>query len=215
MDTTQTNLLWAVREGGDEVAWNLFYRIYAPMMRQFSRRLGLNEVEADDVTQEVLMVVHRALREGSYEPKKGKFRGWLYGVVHKRAMSAHRARRRRTRAQSAERDTDFDLLNSVADRSDEAIREIWEQEWRYAVLEEALRQLQPTLGEKSFRSFVLYAIENRPVQEVASQLGIAPASVYTYKNRVLKAIRKWIAHFEDDEPPDHADGMALPGQGTS
>lgn len=211
MDTTQSSLLWAVSEHGDEQAWNLFYRIYAPMLRQFSRRMGLNEVEADDVLQEVLLVVHRALREKSYDPAKGRFRGWLFGVVRHRALSAQRARQRRTRAQSVASDTGIDLLAGVPDTHDEAAAEIWAQEWRYAMLEEALRQLQPSLGEKVFRAFVLYAMENRPPAEVAAELEIATASVYTYKNRVLNAIKEWVAGFEDDGPPEPGDVVVRRG----
>ncbi|MCB9850376.1 MAG: sigma-70 family RNA polymerase sigma factor [Phycisphaerales bacterium] len=198
MDTTQTHLLWAVRESGNQEAWCVFFRIYAPMLRQFAKRLGLNEVESDDATQEVLIVVQNALRDGSYDPTRGKFRGWLYGVARNRALSAHRARKRRTRVQSAGGDTDMDLLSGIPDHREDALREVWEQEWRFALLEEAMRNLQPVLGNKAFRAFELYALQNLPVAEVAAELGIAPASVYTYKNRVLGAIKKWIARFDDD-----------------
>jgi len=211
VDTTQSSLLWAVSEHADEQAWNLFYRIYAPMLRQFGRRMGLNEVETDDVVQEVLIVVHRALREGGYDPAKGRFRGWLFGVVRNRALSAQRARGRRTRAQAVGTESGVDLLAGLPDTRDEAAAEIWAQEWRYALLEEALRQLQPVLGDKAFRAFVMYAVENRPVAEVAEELGIAVASVYTYKNRVLNAIKEWTARFEDDGPPDSGDPPLRPG----
>jgi len=180
------------------------------MLRQFARRLGLNESESDDATQEVLLVVQRSLRDGSYDPTRGKFRGWLYGVARNRALGAHRARQRRTRVQSAGGDTDMDLLSGIPDHREDALREVWEQEWRFALLEEALRNLRPVLGEKSFRAFELYALQNRPVAEVAAELGIAPASVYTYKNRVLGAIKQWIAQFDDDRMEDdhldHASG---------
>jgi RNA polymerase sigma-70 factor (ECF subfamily) len=196
--TTQTSLLWAVRDGEDHQAWSVFHRIYAPMLGSFCRRLGLGQADADDVSQEVLMIAHRALCEGAYDPNKGKFRGWLYGVTRKRALTAHRARQRRTRAQAMAREDGVDLLGGIPDTHEETQREIWEQEWRFAMLDEALRQLQPTLGEKVYRSFVLYGLERRPVEEVAEALGIAVASVYTYKTRVLKAIREWVGQFEDD-----------------
>jgi RNA polymerase sigma-70 factor (ECF subfamily) len=208
LDTTQAHLLWAVRESGNQDAWNIFFRIYAPMLRQFARRLGLNESECDDATQEVLMAVQRSLRDGSYDPQRGKFRGWLYGVARNRALSAHRARQRRTRVQSTGGDTDMDLLSGIPDHREDALREVWEQEWRFALLEEALRNLQPVLGDKAFRAFELYALENRSVADVAAELGIAPASVYTYKNRVLGAIKKWIAKFDDDRPEDDLLGTA-------
>jgi hypothetical protein len=40
-------------------------------------------------------------------------------------------------------------------------------------------------------------------------LGIATASVYTYKNRALKAIKEWTARFEDEGMPDATDGSRL------
>ncbi len=202
MHTTQTSLLWAVRDGANHDAWLIFHRIYAPMLRNFCRRLGLDDVDADDVCQEVLMIAHRSLCDGAYDPKKGRFRGWLYGVTRKRALTAHRARQRRTRAQAVPREDGVDLLGAIPDTREETQREIWEQEWRFAMLDEALRQLQPTLGEKVYRSFVLYGVQRQPVEEVAETLGIAVASVYTYKTRVLNAIKQWVAQFEDDFEPD-------------
>ena len=202
MDTTQTGLLWAVRESENAEAWNLFFRIYAPLLRQFSRRMGLNDAEVEDATQEVLIIVQSALRDGSYDPAKGRFRGWLYGVVRHRALALHRARQRRTRVQARDGDTGIDLLSGLPDNRDESLREIWEQEWRFAMLEEALRCLEPVLGHKAFRAFVGYALENRSVADVAAELSIAPASVYTYKNRVLNAIKDWMRRFEDDRERD-------------
>jgi RNA polymerase sigma-70 factor (ECF subfamily) len=191
-------LLWAVRDGQNRQAWGDFHRIYAPMVRNFAKRLGLTDADADDATQEILLLAHDSLRRGVYDPKKGRFRAWLYGIARKKALMAHRARRRPTRAQAVPFDSGVDLLSGLEDRHDQAQREIWQQEWRYAMLDEALRQLQPTLGEKVFQSFVLYAIEQWPVDKVADRLGISTSSVYVYKSRVLEAIREWTAQFEDD-----------------
>ncbi len=198
MEQTQTNLLWAVRDGHDPQAWSHFYRLYAPMVRNFARRLGLNDADADDATQEVLLLAHDALGRGVYDPKKGRFRGWLYGIARKRALMTHRARHRPSRAQAVPLETGVDLLSGIEDKHEEAERRIWEQEWRYAMLDEALRQLQPELGQNVFQAFVLYAIQRKPVEQVATELGISTSSVYVYKSRVLDAIRAWIAQFEDD-----------------
>ena len=42
MEQTQTNLLWAVRDAQNQDAWVDFYRIYAPMVRNFAKRMGLS-----------------------------------------------------------------------------------------------------------------------------------------------------------------------------
>lgn len=194
MHTTQADLLKAIRDSHNREAWGAFYRIYAPMIASFSRRLGLSPTDADDVSQEVLMAAHRSVQDGTFDPSKGRFRGWLYGIARKQALAAHRARRRPTRSQA--RRSGVDLLGSLQDKSDEAEREIWEQEWRYALLDEALRQLQADFGAKALRAFVLYGIQKIPVEKVAAELEITPSSVYAYKHRVLGAIKDWIARFE-------------------
>lgn len=199
METTQTHLLWAVRDSRDSEAWASFYRIYATMINGFVRRLGLPDADAEDVTQEVLMIAHKSLREGVYDPAKGRFRLWLYGIARRQSLARFRERRRRTRAQWVTVDG-TDLLERLEDRdADENSLALWRQEWRYALLEEALRHIQTRTGEKEFRAFMLYAIERKPVEEVAQQLEVAPASVYVYKHRVLAAIRDWVEQFEDDD----------------
>ena len=200
MQTTQTNLLSAVRDSQNREAWGQFYRVYAPMLRNFGRRLGVNENDLDDLGQEVLMIAHRSLREQVYDPAKGKFRMWLFGIARRQALTVLRARNRRTRVQQVRTGDSVDLLAQIEDpRTEETIQEIWRQEWRYALLDEALRQVRPEVGEHEYQAFVLYAVERQPVQKVAEQLNVAPASVYVYKGRVLAAVQKWIERFEEED----------------
>lgn len=197
VQTTQTNLLWAVRDGKNKEAWVSFYRIYGTMVGQFVRRLGLSHADAEDATQEVLLVAHKSLREGVYDPAKGRFRGWLYGIAKKRAMVALRERARRTRVQLRPCEDGPDRLDLIEDsHGEEATRQIWESEWRYALLDEALRHVQTTAGDKEYKAFVMSAVENRPVEEVAAQLALSASSVYVYKSRILAAIREWIEQFK-------------------
>jgi RNA polymerase sigma-70 factor (ECF subfamily) len=165
------------------------------MVRQFLHRLGLTHAEADDATQEILMVAHRALRDGTYDPARGRFRRWLYGVARRRALSAFRDRRRPTRMQLEGFGDPLDRLPD--DQAARRAAELWQQEWRFALLEEGLRYAEVRVGEKVFRAFTLYVHEKKPVQEVAEMLGIAPASVYVYKSRVLDAVREWTRQFEE------------------
>ena len=145
------------------------------------------------------MVAHDALRTGKYDPTKGRFRAWLYGVARNKALVAHRNRRRPSRAQAVPSEDGADLLSGLADRHEEAERRIWEQEWRYAVLAEALRHIRVGLGDNVFEAFLRYGVQRRPVEEVATELGISTSSVYVYKKRALDAVREWTANYERDE----------------
>lgn len=200
VETTQANLLWAVREGADSQACSRFYHLYAVMVRNFARRIGLPDADADDVTQEVLIIAHKALQEGTYDPARGRFRQWLYGVARRQALVRLRDRRRRTRAQWVSDRGGFDLLDQLEGRvSDAEAIALWQQEWRYALLDEAMQHVQGQVGDKAFQAFTMYAIERRPVEEVAATVGIATSSVYVYKARVLAAIRQWVGQFEPDD----------------
>lgn len=200
LDTTQTNLLWAVRDSSDGEAWFNFYRIYSSMVGRFARRLGLSDADADDVTQEVLILAQKSLQTGAYDPAKGGFRQWLYGIARRRALAAMRARCRRTRAQWVPGPDGSDLVERLEDsRGEEAHRQFWEQEWRYALLDEALRHVEQDVGEKVFQAFSLLALQNWPVDKVAAELGIATSSVYVYKHRVLTAVKERIARFSRED----------------
>jgi RNA polymerase sigma-70 factor (ECF subfamily) len=201
VQTTQTNLLSAVLDSQNREAWGQFYRVYAPMLRNFGRRLGVSETDLDDLGQEVLMIAHRSLREQVYDPAKGRFRMWLFGIARRQALTVLRARGRRTRIQHVSpAGNSVDLLAQVEDpRTEETIQEIWRQEWRYALLDEAMRQIRTEVGEREYEAFVLYAVQRLGVQKVAEQLSIAPASVYVYKGRVMAAIQKWLATFEEED----------------
>lgn len=198
MHTTQTHLLSAVRDSQNREAWGHFYRIYAPMLRNFGRRLGVSETDLDDLTQEVLMIAHRSLRDDVYDPAKGRFRMWLFGISRRQALAVLRARGRRTRMQQPTSKDGVDLLAQIEDpRNEETMQQIWEQEWRYALLDEALRQIRTEVSDKEYQAFVLHAVDRQPVDKVAERLGLTPSSIYVYKGRVLAAIQKWVEQFEE------------------
>lgn len=200
MDKTQTNLLHEVRDGRNADAWDSFYRIYSTLIRNFARRMGLNDADVEDVVQDVLIAVHQALKDNVYDRSRGAFHTWLYGITRRQSLAKLRERHRRTRAQGVAEETGADLLDQIedTDTENESIA-LWKQEWRYALLDEALRHVQMQSGEKEYQAFILHAMQKRNAEDVASELGIATASVYVYKRRILTAVREWINHYEPED----------------
>lgn len=194
---TQTQLLRDIRESGNQRAWAVFHRIYAPLIRSFLRRMGLTDADVDDGSQEIMLTAQRALRDGVYDRSKGGFRAWLFGVARKKALVAHRNRRRPSRAQAVDGESGLHLLAGIEDKSEQTEQHIWEQEWRYALLGEAIQQVRPTLNTNVYEVLIRYALQRRPVDEVALELGISTSSVYVYKQRALNAIRDWVVKNED------------------
>src|SRR5688500_13767280 len=76
-ESTRVSLLVRVRDPRDEAAWLEFVEVYGPLIYRYARRAGLQEADADDVTQEVLRTTVRTMPAFEYDPRRGRFRSWL------------------------------------------------------------------------------------------------------------------------------------------
>ena len=199
METTQTNLLWAVRDSRRRGLAKLLPHLFGhgdpvcPPVGALRRRCRGRHPGSAYPGPEV--APDRGIRSG-----QGGFRQWLYGIARRRSLAAMRARCRRTRAQWVRARTGpISSSGSTIRAARRPIASSGSRRWRYALLDEALRYVEHEVGEKAVQAFNLLALKNWPVEQVATQLGIAPSSVYVYKHRVLHAVKEYIARFESDE----------------
>ncbi len=80
-DVTQPSLLSRVRDGSDQAAWREFEAKYRELLMRYCRARGLQQSDADDVCQLVMMNLAQSLRNFEYSPEKGRFRSYLGRVV--------------------------------------------------------------------------------------------------------------------------------------
>ena len=80
---TRASLLVRLRDHRDADAWRQFVGLYGPMVFRFARKRGLQEADAADFTQTVFQAVAGAIPEFDYDPRQGRFRGWLFAVVRR------------------------------------------------------------------------------------------------------------------------------------
>ena len=82
LPTTCPTLLARLRhDPSSEPAWDEFVESYGRHIYRWCRQWGLQDADAEDVTQEILLKLARKLREFTYDPE-GSFRGWLKTVAH-------------------------------------------------------------------------------------------------------------------------------------
>src|SRR6516165_5287111 len=65
----------------DQAAWDEFVERYSPKIYSWCRRWNLQEADAQDVTQDVLLRLAAKMRTFAYDPS-GSFRGWLKTLAH-------------------------------------------------------------------------------------------------------------------------------------
>ena len=85
---TRQSLLIRLRDTEDQQAWEEFYARYTPMIGGWCRQWFPRE--AEDMVQEVMLLLARRLRDFEYQPGK-RFRGYLKTVTH-RLMADLKAR---------------------------------------------------------------------------------------------------------------------------
>ena len=179
MDTTRPSLLLRIRDREDVGAWQTFDALYRPMLQRFARARGLSDEDAEDTAQHCLTVISERIAEFSYDPQRGRFKGWLRTLVNNRVRNLLRDRRAEA-GHSAE-------LAEVAEREptpDDAFDQIWLEEHLW----HCLRELRGEVEETTFLAFQRYVIEQRPIEEVCAELRLAPGNVHTIKWRLTQRV---------------------------
>jgi len=180
---TRASLLVRVRNPHDAQAWAQFVDLYGPLIYGVSRRRGLQDADAADVTQDVLRSVARAVQKLDYQPG-GSFRGWLYTVTRNRLNDWHAAQQRREHGSG---DTEVQRLleaQPVPEADD------WEQEYQRRVFAWAAEQVRGEFAENTWRAFWLTAVEGKPGAEVSETLGLSLGAVYVARSRVLARLKE-------------------------
>lgn len=189
-DTLQTrpSLLVRLRDPRDQEAWRTFLDLYAPLLYGFGRKNGLQDADAADLTQTVLQAVSTSIGRLEYDPARGTFRGWLFGVARNQ-LGKWRRSQRQPRASG-----DTEVLARLAEQpapEDDGV-DWWEQEYRRQCFLVAAGRVRPQVQEASWQSFWQTAVEGRTPSDVAAELGLSLGALYTAKSRVLALIKKAI-----------------------
>ena len=169
----------------DESAWAEFVDRYGPKVLAWGRSWGLQQADAEDVTQAVLVKLSRQMGRFSYDASSS-FRGWLRTLTRN---AWHDWAARRNAVAAAEGGVQAEgSLASVEARDDLVTR--LEEMFDLEVLAEAIHRVRGRVAEKTWDAYRLMAMDEQPVLEVASRLGMTVAGAYKAKNNVLKRIRE-------------------------
>ena len=177
---------------GDEQALHALAAEWGPRLYRYGLRLGADAEQAQDLTQEALVRVLRAVRAGRGPERIAP---WLYRImtnlVRDEARSSYR--QRVDLAPAVEEGAGRWLAGgsgTLAADPAEVVAGRSEARQRREALHQALRALPPALREV----VVLRILEERPVAEVAAILEVPEGTVKSRLHRALKALRQALAH---------------------
>lgn len=190
---TQVSLLDRAR-GGDRDTWDRLIGLYQPLVRGWLVAQGVVPQDADDLTQDVLLVLVRKLPEFEHSGRPGAFRAWLRTVTVNQAKKFWRAGRCRP-AQGAAPLTE-ELLDQLAD-SDSALARAWDAEYDRQLYRRLLAVVEAEFKPSTVTAFRRLVLERAEVGVVSAETGLTPAALYSARYRVLRRLREEAARLTD------------------
>jgi len=191
---TRASLLIRVRDPADQAAWHEFVEIYRPVILRLARRKGMQEADAEDVAQQVLVALAGAVEQHEHDPKRAKFRTWLGRVAHNAILNAlTRGKPDRGSGNSAM----LVLLNQHTSPTGPD-SDLLRLECRREMFRWAAGQVRKEFHQATWNAFWRTAVEGRPVEVVAEELAKSRGAIYNARGRVMQRIREKVTEYEQE-----------------
>lgn len=177
---SSSSLVNGLRKDSPE-AWRRLVRLYVPILGRWCRRRGLQDSDADDVIQKVLIDALRGI--SGFEPRgPGSFLKWLLTIANRRVQDLRRWQQRHPAEPVG---SDVDGIAAEAESSD-----LTGDDLRGPLLRRALDLVRDEIEATTWQAFWLTVVEERATAQVAEQLGISVNAVRLAKSRVLRRLRE-------------------------
>jgi RNA polymerase sigma factor (sigma-70 family) len=179
------------RDPTNQAAWAEFVDHYGAKIYAWCRKWRLQEADAQDVTQNVLLKLARKMAEFTYDPSRS-FRAWLKTLTY-HAWSDFLESRARPGLGSGDSHAS-DILHSVEARED-LVRQL-EEEFDRELLQEAMLRVRLRVAPQTWQAFTFTALEGLSGAEAAERIPMQVAQVFVAKRRVQKMLREEVARLE-------------------
>ena len=187
LDKTRGTLLNRLKDLNDSDSWREFFDKYWLFVFRISTRKGLSEAEAEEVTQEAMIRVAKAMPSFQYARKRGSFKNWLSQIVRNIIIDQYRKKKISTiplgYSESAVCIDEAIIVENHIDK-------IWDQEWRRNMINLALKGAQNRLSLKEYQIFHLNVILEHPASVTAEMVGVSVPRVYLAKFRAGRIFRQ-------------------------
>lgn len=194
-NTTRVSLLARLQANpNDQAAWAAFVDRYGPQIYAWCRHRRMQEADAQDITQNVLVKLARSLPQFVYNPDRS-FRGWLRTLTH-HAWSDFIGEQQRGVRGAADSHV-LDLLQTVQARDDlvDRLQAAFDQE----LMERAMDLVRERVEPHTWEAFQLTAIHGEPAADAATRLGMRIGAVYQARSSIQKLLRETMAELNPGE----------------
>jgi len=176
-------------------AWQEFVDLYSPMVLAWCRQFGLQDADASDALQEVLVKLLRVMKDFEYDPSRGNFRSWLKTVTSNLVRDLQRAAKPGDSGSGESRIQQY-LCQIKDPQAFDQLSQLFQRQYEEELIALAGQRVQQRVEKKNWQAYCLYAVQQQKANAVAEQLQMPVAEVYVAKSRITKLMREEIAKLE-------------------
>jgi RNA polymerase sigma factor (sigma-70 family) len=191
---TRNSLLVRLTDRADQAAWHEFAQIYMPVVYRLALRKGLQHADAEDLAQQVLTAVSKAIDRWQTDPTRAKFRTWLHRIAQNAIINA--LSRAKPDRGSGDTRTLENLVHQPAPNG--ADSELVRIEFRREVFRWAADQIRPEFRGPTWEAFWLTAVENQTVEQASERLHLSCGAIYAARSRIMRRLKEKVGEFEDE-----------------
>jgi len=165
----------------------ILFRRYARIVRGVAYRVLRDPSEADDLLQDIFLLVHRLCR--TFDCSKGSARFWILQLTYRRAISRRRYLTSRHFYTRLDLDQAMNQLGDVSGKSgrpEDSVSGALERK-------EALQSWLVELSDRQRQTLHLFFFEGYTFEEIAAKLGQTVGNARNHYYRGLDKLRKQIS----------------------
>lgn len=175
------------------MAWERFVAIYQPVIYRIAVARGLQDADAHDLTQQVLIAVATAIPRWEKSSASARFHHWLRRVTRNAIINAVTRRKGELATGSS---SVRDLLADIQqpEPTTESLVETEVRRELYAIAAETVRS---EVHPDTWRAFELTVVDGISNADAAVSLGKTLGTIYTCRCRVMQKLRAAVETLED------------------
>lgn len=187
---TSASLLSGLRKsaqhGAYQSSWERFVDQYTPIIYGWCRNVGLNHQDTEEITQQLMCRLVRALKSYEYDPQQ-RFRNWLFvctrNVIYQfwKDKAKHKIDPAEDVSHVRQSQSLVDYLNEHFDREFEAAARL---------------RVQQQVGERDWKLFLALTESSQAPAEIAAELKLTVNNVYKIKSRVVAALQSEVSRLQ-------------------
>ena len=155
----------------------------------------MQDADAQDLAQRVLIAVAAAIGRWEKMNESVRFRHWL-GRVARNAILNALSRQPQDRAAGGSAVQELLLEQPSADPESETQIEL---EYRRELYLRAAKMVRGDVEPETWRAFELTVMEDRSVQDAASELNRSVGTIYAARSRIMRRLRQAVQELEQRE----------------